>query len=540
MRNINKYIFILSFFIFYNSDISIAKNFAYTNNNFYSQGYDTFQQDSSDLKFKISDDDKYPYGDKNNKGLINLKDPSNVQSTFIYDPVTKKYIYSKKIGELNYRPSSNMSLEEYRKYSFDQSVRNYWKDKIKGENFESQTGFLPQLRLGGEAFNRIFGSNTIDIVPQGSAELIFGININEIQDPKLSEKLRKTTTFDFQEKIQMNVTGSIGDKIKLAVKYNTEATFDFENQTKLEYAGKEDEIIKKIEAGNITLPLPGSLITGSQSLFGLKTKLQFGNLTLTTVFSQQKGETKVIEVKGGAQTQDFEVLADEYDANRHFFLSHYFRENYNEALKSLPIINSSVNITKIEVWLTNKSNNFDNSRNIIGLLDLGEYKDENINASSNIINQNLINGKYPDNERNELYNKILTLSGIRSINEINTALQPWQSFDYQPGQDYEKLENARKLQENEYTINQQLGYISLNTALNSDEVLAVAYEYTVGGQQFKVGEFSTDGISAPEVLVVKLLKGTNLTPTLPNWHLMMKNVYSIGSYQLNKENFILD
>jgi cell surface protein SprA len=544
LKNINKYIFILSFLVFYNTSNSLANYFSIRNNNFnnnyYIQQYDSFQQDSTNLKFKISDDSQFPYSDNKKQGLIDLEDPSNIKSSFEYDPITKKYIYSKKVGSLNYRPSSNMSLEEYRKYSFDKSIRNYWNDKIKGENFQAQSGFLPQLRLGGEAFNKIFGSNTIDIVPQGSAELIFGVNINEIQDPKLSEKLRKTVTFDFQEKIQMNVSGSIGDKIKLGVNYNTEATFDFENQTKLEYAGKEDEIIKKIEAGNITLPLPGSLITGSQSLFGLKTELQFGNLTVTNVFSQQKGETKVIEVKGGAQTQDFEVMADEYDANRHFFLSQYFRENYNEALQNLPIINSSVNITKIEVWLTNKTSNFNNSRNIIGLLDLGESSDENIYASSNIINQNIITGKYPDNERNELYNKILNLSGIRNINEINTSLQPWQAYNYQPGQDYEKIENARKLQENEYKLNQQLGYISLNTALNSDEVLAVAFEYTVGGENFKLGEFSTDGISAPEVLVVKLLKGTNLTPQLPNWKLMMKNVYSIGSYQINKENFILN
>jgi len=542
LKNINKYIFLVSFLIFYNSVIGIANNLQIknSNSNYYFQVSDSIQQDSIKLKFPISHDTKYPFENNKKPGLINLKDPSNLTSSFEYNPKTNNYIYSKKVGSLNYRPSSNMSLDEYQKYSFEQSIRKYWKDKIKGENSETQSGLLPQLRLGGEAFNKIFGSNTIDIVPQGSAELIFGININEIQDPKLSEKLRKTTTFDFQEKIQMNVSGSIGDKIKLGVNYNTEATFDFENQTKLEYAGKEDEIIKKIEAGNISLPLPGSLITGSQSLFGLKTELQFGNLTVTNVFSQQKGETKVIEVKGGAQTQEFEVLADEYDANRHFFLSHYFRETYNDALKSLPIINSSVNITKIEVWVTNKSSNFDNSRNIIGLLDLAEYNNDVIYASNSIINRNTITGKFPDNERNELYNNLINLNGIRNINEINNALQPWQTFNYQPGQDYEKIENAKKLQDNEYDINQQLGYISLNTALNADEVLAVAYEYTVGGQHFKVGEFSTDGISAPEVLVVKLLKGTNLTPTLPNWDLMMKNVYSIGSYQLNKENFILN
>jgi len=223
------------------------------------------------------------------------------------------------------------------------------------------SSFIPAINIGGEAFDRVFGTNTINIVPQGSAELIFGFNLSRLDNPTLSEKLRRTPSFTFEEKIQMNVTGTIGDKMKLGLNYNTEATFEFENKTKIEYAGKEDEIIKKIEAGNVSLPLSGSLITGSQSLFGLKTELQFGKLTVTTIFSQQEGETSVIDVEGGAQLSEFEVNIDDYDANRHFFLSHYFKDNYDRALQNLPIINTGVNITKIEVWVTNKTSNFENS-----------------------------------------------------------------------------------------------------------------------------------------------------------------------------------
>lgn len=448
-----------------------------------------------------------------------------------YDPSTNDYKFTEKIGNFNYRSPKVVSFDEYKNFSFENSMRNYWKQKAKSENFSSRTSIIPQLHVGGETFDRIFGGNTIDIKPQGSAEIIFGMNINNIENPTLPERLRKTYTFDFKEKIQMNVQGKIGDKLKLSVIYNTEATFDFENSIKIEYTGYDDEIIQKIEAGNVALPLPGSLITGSQSLFGIKTDLKFGKLNVTTVFSQQKGQTSTIEVKGGAQTSNFEVTCDNYEANKHFFLAHYFESNYDNALSNLPIINSSVNITKIEVWVTNKSGNFENSRNIVALMDLGE---------GSVIQSSLIHplnqGGYPCNEINDIQSKII-YNNIRSINQATSYLN---GLGFAGNVDYEKVESARKLAESEYALNAKLGYISLNSALNADEILAVAYEYTANGKTYRVGEFSNGGISAPNSLVVKLLKGTSLTPSLKNWTLMMKNIYSIGAFQVSKDDFMLD
>lgn len=499
-------------------------------------------QQSDTLKYKFNDQENYNYDEPEESPLF-LESPSNIQDTVQYDPLTNEYIISKKIGDYDYRPSKRMSLEEYQEYQFEQSLRDYWRKRAKGESMDAQSGLFPNLRLGGEAFDKIFGDNAINIIPMGSAELIFKINVNNNENPTISENLRKTTTFDFEEKIMMNVNGSIGDKIKLGVNYNTEATFDFENQTKLEYVGKEDEIIKRIEAGNVTLPLPGSLITGSQSLFGIKTEFQFGKLTISSVFSQQKGQTKTIEVKGGAQTQRFEVKADEYDANRHFFLSQYFRDNYNKALENLPVIKSAVTVTKIEVWVTNKVNNNEENRNILALLDLGENKD-NVFADDVI---NFYSGKeYPDNTTNNLYGEIITnISPERNFNEIGNKLESqWAGSNFSSGKDFEKIGSARKLKPNEYDLNQQLGYISLNNALNADEVLAVAYELDVGGIRYQVGDFSTDGITVTNekspFLVAKLLKGTSLTPSIPTWDLMMKNVYAIGAYQVNREDFILN
>ncbi len=492
--------------------------------------------DSTDLKYPFSQKNNYPFSNSGNDSPLYLKDPSNVERSVEYDPVTGTYSFSEKVGGLDYKTPAVMSYDQYRSYEFKKSKQDYWQSKARGENLSNQASFIPQINIGGEAFDRVFGSNTINIIPSGSAELIFGFNLSKVDNPTLTEKLRKTPSFTFEEKILMNVSGSIGDKMKLDVNYNTEATFDFENKTKLEYAGKEDEIIKKIEAGNVSLPLSGSLITGSQSLFGLKTEMQFGKLTMTTILSQQKGESSVIEVQGGAQVQEFSITVDDYDANKHFFLSNYFRNNYNRALANLPIISTGVTITRIEVWITNKNSNFEESRNIIAFHDLGEDSLFSTSFSRNPDEQ----GKHPRNELNNLYGQMTdTYQGIRDINKVTSILAGDPNFSL--GRDFEKIENARLLSTREFSLNNQLGYISLNGALNADEILAVAYEYTYNGKTYRVGELSSSaGVSAPNALYLKMLKGTNFTPYSPSWKLMMKNVYAIGAYQVTPDDFILE
>jgi cell surface protein SprA len=489
---------------------------------------------------KLKDDTGIPW-ESTQKAPLFLDKPSNYKSTVVYNPDKNEYIIYEKIGALNYRTPMHMNPEEFRKYEYSRAMREYWDSRISGSQAGFRSNLIPQIEIGGAAFDKIFGSNTINIVPQGSAELIFGINISKTQNPTLPVKLQTIPTFDFKEKIQMNVTGTIGDKMTLGVNYNTDAMFEFENRTKLQYAGKEDEILKKVEAGDVTLPLTGTLITGSYSLFGLKTEMQFGKLTVTTVLSQQKGQSSVIQAKGGAQLTDYEIYADDYEANRHFFLSQYFRDTYDDALKNLPIVSSGINIERIEVWVTNKSSSFEDAsnRNIVAFMDLGE-------SSRHIFNKvpafQAVPGAliYPDNNANRMYEQLTTSYGmIRNVDQVTNAFDPLYP-GFQIGRDFEKIENARKLDDREYDFNRQLGYISLNTALNTDEVLAVAYEYTLGGQVFKIGEFSTDGVTAPQALVLKLLKGTTLSPKLPTWNLMMKNIYSLGSGKLDKKDFVLN
>ena len=503
-------------------------------------------KDSSGLRYPFTDEIRYPFSNSGVRSPLILGNPSNIESKIVYDPETNQYVFSETIGRINYRPPVSMSPKEYLEYETKTSISDFWIEKSRESVAPKTSPLLANFKLG-ETFDKIFGTDAISIVPQGSAELIFGYNISYTENPALSERNRRNGSFIFKEKIQMNVTGSIGDKMQVGINYNTEATFDFENKTKLEYAGKEDEIIKKIEAGNVSFSLPGTLITGSQSLFGIKTDLQFGKLFVSSVISHQRGQSQMVEVKGGAQVNEFEITVDDYDANRHFFLSHFFRDNYNDWMTSLPYVNSGVRIEQIEVWITNKTSEFDkDNRNILALMDLGEgYGPSNepnfFGDPAFIQPQQFTNGAV-DNDLNRLYETITRqYEAIRDFKSIAGTLKSLeQSEGFFSGKDFEKVENARKLGEREYTINRELGYISLNTSLRSDEVLAVAYVYTYRGKTYRVGELSTDGVSAPKTLVVKLLKGTSLTPKLGTWDLMMKNVYSIGAYQVSQENFVLD
>ena len=492
----------------------------------------------TELIFPI-DDGVNPYG---GSGRINLTDPSNMNNVIEYDPESGEYFFFKRIGEnIDYRNPTVMTFDEYMDYVNSNSVKDYWKeiqaaDAIANDEDGGPDPFRPSIQVNSKAFDRIFGGNTVDIRPQGTAELTFGANINSNENPQIPVNQRRITTFNFDQRIQLNVVGNIGDKLKLSTNYNTEATFDFENQTKIEYTGYEDEIIQKIEAGNVSMPLNNSLISGSQSLFGIKTQLKFGRLDVTTLFSQERGQRKEINVQGGAQTQDFEISIDNYEANRHFFLSGYFRDNYDRSLQNLPVVNSGVQVTRIEVWVVNQTANVQETRNVIAFTDIGEDESYVNPALPLEVGDNPLNN-FPDNGQNSLYSQMASNSQIRGFTQSSQALA---GLGLVNGRDFERLSNARQLTPNEYTFNQRLGFISLNQALNNAEVLAVAYQYTLNGRTYQVGDLSNDGFTAPDALYLKMLKSTVVDVLNPIWDLMMRNVYSLGAYQVNSQEFLLN
>jgi cell surface protein SprA len=469
---------------------------------------------------------------------FDLGDPSSVEQTIVYDPSTGTYVFKETIGDgLNYRNPSMMTLEEYLEYERKKSQSQNWKDKIDEQTASSQPMEFP-IKIGSKAFENFFGSDQITIRPQGSVELSFGVNSSRYDNPILPVKQRKITRFDFQQQIQLNLVGQIGTKLKVGTSYNTQAAFDFDNISKLEYTGDEDQIMQKIELGNVAMQLPTSLIQGSQTLFGAKTQLKFGRATVDLIAASSKGKRQEINITGKAQVQKFELSADNYEANRHYFVNLYHHDHYDEAMSTVPIVSSSAYITRMEVWLTNRTNSTENTRNIIAFSDLGESKQLNCQGDPG----NYSPLELPDNDHNGLYEWASNQPLVRGFANAVSALsnQVASPGPFQQAVHYEKVENARKLTEQEFSYNALLGYISLNLPLNNDEVLAVAYEYTYQGETYQIGEFSTDGVAGQQALLLKLLKPTITNPSNKIWDLMMKNVYSIGAYQVDQTGFRID
>lgn len=471
---------------------------------------------------------------------FSLHNPPGIGTVVTYDPETNTYNFQYMTGNTPFGPGAYMDVKEYIGYDLRKSIDDYWQKhstSLGGGGNRRGGGLIPQLHVGGDIFEGIFGSNTIDIRPSGNVELKFGVKYNQVDNPNLPEKQRRQTQFDFDENIQLSLIAKIGDKIEFNLNYTTDELSMSTNmdKIKLKYAGKEDDILQLIEFGNVTLPLNSTLITGSQSLFGVKTQLKFGNLMVTAVASQKKSTSETITITGGAEEEDFYFRADEYEENKHFFLGQFFRDHYNEYLSTLPLVGSPIVITKIEVWRTTVGAATSENRNIIAFTDLGESDPEFSALSYNPAASG--GGRYPDNDINNL-NMVVDSSMIRSISTVSNNLH---SLGMKSGTNYEKVENARLLNSSEYTFNPKLGFISLNSALSSDQVLAVAFQYTIIGDDhvYQVGEFSNE-VSAPNCIRVKLLKSTNLNTKSPLWKLMMKNVYSLSAYQVSSEKFRLN
>ncbi|AWK04297.1 cell surface protein SprA [Flavobacterium crocinum] len=507
-------------------------------------------------------------------GKIELEDPPSVLSAYKYDPITDRYIYTNSVDGFSINYPLILTPQEYEDLLLKESRRNYFRkkmDAIDGKKTGAEAAkkdLLPRYYINSSLFESIFGSNTIDVKPTGSVEMDLGMRYTKQDNPSFSPRNRSSLTFDFDQRISMSLMGKIGTRLEVNANYDTQSTFAFQNLFKLAYTPSEDDIVQKVEVGNVSMPLNSTLIRGAQSLFGVKAQLQFGKTTVTGVFSEQKSQTKSIVAEGGGTVQNFDLFALDYDNDRHFFLSQYFRNKYDASLKSYPLIDSRVQVTRIEVWVTNKQNRVtttsNNLRNVIALQDLGEGQVTGVPDNEVVVITNpagfFNNGidSPTDNTNNKYDPASIGKAGSylnSNIREIVTAGSGFNNTNVAEGTDYSILENARKLTTNEYTFNAQLGYISLQQRLANDEILAVAFEYTVGGKVYQVGEFGSDGVDATVVtgsnnnnqavitqsLVLKMLKSSLTNVKNPVWNLMMKNVYQIPqAYQIKQEDFRLN
>ena len=509
-------------------------------------------------------------------GTISMPNPSSVVSKYEYDSYLDKYIYTEKIGSVNTKFPLVLTPKEFEALVLEEQMKSYFKQKSdaalgKGDE-ENQKNLIPIFYVNNSFFQSVFGGNQIEVNPRGSVAVDMGILYSKQDNPALSPRNQSNLTFDFDQRISMSLQASVGTRLQVNAEYDTESTFDFQNQVKMDYTPTEDDIIQKIEVGNVNMPLNSTLIQGSQSLFGVKTQLQFGKTTITGVFSELNSERQSVNIQGGATVREFDKFALDYDENRHFFLSQFFRDQYDEALQNYPFINSRIQITRVQVWITNRTNNTEtisDSRNIVALQDLGESDPDKIglffdnigNPIAPPIPNFLFNPNGRPNNANNAFNPDGINGGANSIlnNQIRDIATIQQGFGVadpfvSEGRDYAILENARELQPNEFFLNTQLGYISLNQRLNNDEILGVAFEYTTtDGRVFRVGEFANGGppgtetqenteeqgeqIALNQNLIVKLLKSPVTIVQEPIWDLMMKNFYSLGANGLEQDGF---
>jgi cell surface protein SprA len=480
---------------------------------------------------------KYPIQDRRGDRFTNpgrssfdLKNPANITDSIEYDPKTRQYYIVEKIGNRYYRSPTYLTFDEFQRIQARKAEVEYFRKRANILSSLNRKMERPKLQWHNSLVNRIFGAGPdgmpkVEIKPQGNIDILAGYQGQNIKNPALPERARRTGGFDFDMNANLSLIGNIGDKLKLPINYNTLATFEFENQLKLDYTGRDDEIIKRIEAGNVAFTSKGSLIAGAQSLFGIKTQLQFGKLFLTGVLANQRATRQSQSFAGGSATVTFDFRANDYEENRHFLLSQYFRKNYNTAMSNLPVVKSQVQILRIEVWVTNRNGSVTETRDVVGLMDLGERQPFNpiINSQTAL--------EYPFNDANDLYQRIVSQPDSRNPSLVTSRLS---ALGLKPVQDFEKT-FARKLGPNDYIYNPLVGFISLNQPLQPDEVLGVAFQYSYNGRIYQVGEFSQDippdttvnkaGIQ--KVLFLKLLKATSQRTQLPIWDLMMKNIYTL-------------
>ena len=493
---------------------------------------DTIPDSLLNTRWKIQLTQPYSLSDLYQSPL-DLQRPDNMKYEVAYNDTLNRFVIGNRMGNTWLSAPIMLTPEEYNSWT-EMNERSAFFRKKNDEIYQAkgkEKFDFSDMHFDLGPAEKIFGPGGIRVRTQGSAELKLGMNKKSIDNPSLPIRNRKTTMMNFDEKINLNVNGKVGDKVNMNLNYNTDATLDYDAQNmKLKYDGKEDEIIKLVEAGNVSFPSNSSLIKGASSLFGVRTDMQFGKLKLQMVASQKKSASKSVSSRGGVQLTPFEINVADYEENRHFFLSRYFRNHYDEWMQKLPNLVTGITINRVEIWVTNKSGTTANTRNIVALTDLGE--------ASKISNPMwTATGQVPSNRANTEYQAMTTQ--YVAARDIDQAAATLEGAGLVGGADFEKLESARLLSSSEYTVNTALGYVSLKTGIQTDQVLAVAYEYTSGGVTYQVGEFASDITDTKQALFVKSLKNTSCNPQQGNWDLMMKNVYYLAS-NIEKEKFRLD
>lgn len=521
---------------------------------FSSKVFSQSKKDSTDVKTDTTKvkptfyyQDRYgdPLSIRNSRSPLLLPLPSLIKFDMKVDTSMRYFNLTERLGDFDYRYPSIINMNSYQKYRYQELMTSNWRGGVNPADTattDDPNAIIPPIELKGKAFKRLFGGDKITLQPNGNIVLDFGGLWQRVDNPELSVRQQRQGGFNFDQQIGMNLAGKIGEKLNVNFNFDTKNTFQFEQAYNISYTAFEEDIIQEVQLGNVNFPVNNSLISGAQNLFGIKTRLRFGKLWVNSVISNQRGTVETIRIKNGAQSREFEIRSTEYDYNRHFFLSQFFRDNYENSLINLPVVNSGVNISRVVVYVTNRNNNTSDLRNMVGVLDLGDIiTDRTVGVTPKTANSS---GRLTITSNENLSIDGQSLSGLLSSNPIalrdaNAVENALTSRGLENGSDFVRLDNARQLSANEYTINRELGYISLNTPLRNDEALAVAFEYTYNGVPYRVGELQEDiqRLNDEDVIYLKLLRPASIQTSSIAWDLMMKNVYSLNTNQLQRDGF---
>lgn len=465
-----------------------------------------------------------------------------IQRIITVDSTKNEVLIRETINGKDVRIPYRMTLEEYiqGRYNYEQQRRTARKASEyslqEGDDLANLLKSITEIDIpvAPNPLMSIFGDRSrISVRINGAIDINAGFKI-ESSDQQ-SVFLRPTQfSPNFKQQVQINVNGLVGDKLSIRADWSTERTFDYENQLKIKYTGYEDEIVQSVEAGNVSLQTPSSLIQGSGALFGIKAEFQLGPLRLQTIASQKKGESSRLSINGGAQEQKFERHAYEYSDN-HYFIDAAYRDYNNEGISPYEayynyralypdnnapvVIRPDLYIKEIEVWLSRPQTSGlvtdPDERDVVAFID----------------------------------NPLEYLPGDPGFpSDYDNYLDPGLRVDPQSG--LIEVGRFKRLQKDvDYFLNPVTGIITLNSSIQDDQVLAVAYRIEgpttasnddliygtfAGDQRLKEKNYVNDkNEPVGPRMVLKLVKPKNLGPSFTKaWKLKVRSIYSLNTRNL--------
>ena len=403
----------------------------------------------------------------------------------------------------NFVSPVTLSLEDYINLRYQISPSSIWRDYVNKNLFSEVRqaqggkgiGFDIPIPIKSQAFQKIFGGNTVGLSVQGNVTIDGGLRHEKRSEVKTAINRHSNYNFKMKQTQRFTVKGNVGEKVNVYVDQDSERPFEFDNAIKLEYKGFEDEVIESIEAGNVSLSLPSTrFVTFSaknSGLFGIKTNMRLGNLKMTTIASQEKGQKKKLSISGGATSDENRIDDSNWRKGTYFFLNTDYRENFKIFQDGLHVASPNI-VSRIEV-----------------------YKVEP-----------------------RLHTQADAIFGWAIADTTGlTGSDPTNPDTSEVDKDHYKGYFKRLEQNTDYYIDKDLGFIALNQPLR-DEILAVAYRDTLGKYQAGNIDYNESSSSAKPI-ILQMLRTDNPQPTDQVWPLEWKNVYYLGSRNIQKEGFDL-